>query len=181
MEKQVDQKTIGDGMIRDFEGKRPQIDKSVFVAENAIVIGNVTIAPYASVWFQSVIRGDINSIRIGEYTNVQDFCMIHVPSDKSADIGQYVTVGHRALLHGCKVGNNCLIGMGSIIMDGVEIGDNCIVGAGSLVTQGTIVPAASLVLGSPAKVKKGLTPEEILQIKESAIHYFEYSRKYFSQ
>jgi len=165
-------------MIQPLGDKSPRIDESVYLAPTATVIGDVEIAKNASIWFETVIRGDINPIRIGEFTNIQDFCMLHISQDSRIIVGDYVTVGHRALLHGCKIGNNCLIGMGAIIMDNADVGNNCIIGAGSLVTQNQKIPDGSLVFGSPARVKRSLMPEEIEEIKKSAEHYFEYSRRY---
>lgn len=165
-------------MIIEFEGKEPKIDGSAFLAASATLIGNVTISECASIWYQSVIRADVNHVRIGKYTNYQDFCMIHVTDKFPAEIGDYVTVGHRALIHACKIGNNCLIGMGSIVMDGAVIGDNCIIGAGALVTQGTNIPPGSLVLGAPGKVKRHLEENEIEGIRESATRYYKYALRH---
>jgi carbonic anhydrase/acetyltransferase-like protein (isoleucine patch superfamily) len=165
-------------MIIDYDGKKPIIDSSAFVAPNATIIGDVTIGSNSSIWYQTVLRGDMDSIKIGSYTNLQDFCMVHIDEFQNVEVGDYVTAGHRALIHGCKIGNNCLIGMGAIIMDKVEIGDNCIIGAGSLVTQGTKIPSGSMAFGSPAKVKRELTEEEISIIIETAKKYCEYAKKY---
>lgn len=165
-------------MIIEFDNKKPIIDSSVFIAPNATVIGDVIIGAKSSIWFQTVLRGDMESIKIGEYTNIQDLTMVHLPESIGVEVGNYVTVGHKALIHGCKIGDNCLIGMGSIIMDNVEVGDNCIIGAGSLVTQGTKIPSGTMVFGSPAKVKRELTPEEIEVIRKTAFRYYEYVVKY---
>lgn len=164
-------------MILEIGGK-PNIDKSVFIAPNTTIIGNVTIAPNAGIWFNTVIRADINSITIGEYTNIQDLTVIHVPTSYPVSVGSFTTVGHKALIHGCSIGNNCLIGMGAIIMDRAIIGNNCIIGAGSLITEGTEIPDNSLVLGSPGKIKRSVTEDEVKKIKTAALEYFEYSRKY---
>ena len=165
-------------MIINYESKTPEIHDSVFVADDARIIGNVRIGKSSSIWFGAVIRGDMESITIGEKTNIQDLSLLHVPVDAKLEIGDNVTIGHRAIVHGCKIGNNCLIGMGSIIMDSAEIGDNCIIGAGSLVTQGTIIPSGSMAFGSPAKVKKEVTPEEVKMISKNAAEYSEYARRY---
>lgn len=165
-------------MLIELDGKKPTIDETVFVAPNATVIGDVLIGEHSSIWFNAVVRGDMNSIRIGKYTNIQDLSIVHVTHNANVEIGDNVTIGHKALIHGCKIGNNCLIGMGSILMDDVEVGDNCIIGAGSLVTQGTKVPAGSLVYGSPAKMKRELMPDEIELIIESAGRYNETAKKY---
>jgi carbonic anhydrase/acetyltransferase-like protein (isoleucine patch superfamily) len=143
-------------------------------------VGEVEIGEQSSVWFQVVIRGDVNSIRIGARTNIQDHSMLHVtrPNQKGGAssgaklvIGDDVTVGHRVTLHGCTVGSRVLLGMGAIVMDGAEIGDDCIIGAGALVTQGTKIPAGSLAMGVPAKVVRPLKPEEIAFLKKSAANY----------
>lgn len=165
-------------MILTLEGNTPKIGKGTFVAENSTIIGDVAVGENCGLWFLSVLRGDIGSIHIGNYTNVQDHCICHTPPSVTLEVGDYVTVGHRALIHGCKIGNNCLIGMGSIVMNHAEIGDNCIVGAGAVVTEGTKVPPNSLVLGMPARVKRELTAEEITGIRKSAENYFLFSRKY---
>lgn len=165
-------------MILELNGRKPIISAGTFVADDADIIGNAVIGECASIWFKAVIRADVNCVRIGQYTNVQDSTVIHVTKKFPAEIGDYVTIGHRALIHACRIGNNCLIGMGAIIMDGAEIGDNSIVGAGSLVTQGTTVPVGSLVIGSPARIKRMLTPEEVEMIKKSAEDYYGYAERY---
>ena len=159
-------------MIHSFKGTDPQIHSSAWVAESAQVIGDVVIGEESSVWFNAVIRGDVNYIRVGKRTNIQDGCVLHVARRTlPLVIGDEVTVGHNVTLHACTIGNQCLIGMGAIVMDGSEVGENCIVGAGALVTPGTKIPPGSLVVGSPARVKRTLTPEESRSIRESASHY----------
>ncbi|BCA55432.1 Protein YrdA [Nitrospira sp. KM1] len=134
---------------------------------------------HCSVWFHAVIRGDVNSIRIGARTNVQDLCMLHVTHDTHPlVIGNEVTIGHSVILHGCTVHDRVLIGMGAIIMDGAIIGEDSVVGAGALITEGTAVPPRSLVLGSPAKVKRPVTADELDWIKESAGNYVKYAGQY---
>lgn len=167
-------------MIYKLDDKKPNISRPVFVAQNATVIGDVAIGRNSGVWFNAVIRADINIIRIGEFTNIQDFCMCHVPSHLPLIIGNYVTTGHHVVLHGCTVGNRCLIGMGSVLMDGAKIGDNTIIGAGSLVTEGTEIPSGMLALGAPAKVKRELRPEEIEMINKSAEHYWKMAERYIN-
>ncbi|MBM4121323.1 MAG: gamma carbonic anhydrase family protein [Nitrospira sp.] len=168
-------------MIRTFQGIKPTIAKSAYIEDTAVVIGDVVIGEESSVWFNAVVRGDVHSIRIGNRTNVQDLCMLHVTHDTHPlIIGDDVTVGHHVVLHGCTVKDRVLIGMGAIIMDGAVIGENCVVGAGALVTEGTIVPPKSLILGSPAKVKRPVIDEELAWIKESAQNYIEYARQYVS-
>ncbi|MDA0692377.1 MAG: gamma carbonic anhydrase family protein [Nitrospinae bacterium] len=159
-------------MIHPFKEKKPQIDASALVMESAQIIGDVIIGEESSVWFNAVIRGDVNHIRIGKYTNIQDGCVLHVARRTlPLLIGDEVTVGHNVVLHACTIGSQCLIGMGAIVMDGADIGEQSIVGAGSLVTPGTKIPPRSLVLGSPARVKRELTEEEIRGIRESAANY----------
>ncbi len=168
-------------MIRAFQGTLPVIPKSVFVEETAVVIGDVVMGEDCSVWFNSVIRGDVNYIRLGDRTNVQDLCMLHVTHDTAPlVIGCDVTIGHHVVLHGCTIKDRVLIGMGAIIMDGAVIGEDCVVGAGALVTEGTVVPPKSLVLGSPAKVKRPVTNQELAWIRESAKNYVKYAKQYLS-
>lgn len=154
-------------MIKDFQDKTPKIHESVFVAENAVIIGDVEIERDASIWYNCVLRGDVNSIRIGEKTNVQDGTIIHVSriGDYSTILEHEVTVGHSATIHGCYIETGCLIGIGAIILDGARIGKNSLIAAGSLVTPGTQIPERSLVMGSPAKVKRELTDEEVQDLE----------------
>ncbi|MFN7065446.1 MAG: gamma carbonic anhydrase family protein [Aquificaceae bacterium] len=162
--------------------KRPIIAPSVFLAENAVVIGDVQIGEDSSVWYGTVVRGDVNYIRIGKATNIQDSSVVHVTHDTYPTIiGDYVTVGHRVILHGCKVGNYVLIGMGAVVMDGVEIEDYVLVGAGALLTPGKKFPSGVLVAGFPAKVVRDLKEEEINLIKESAKNYINYKNVYLTQ
>ena len=159
-------------MIHPFKGQKPEIDDSALVVESAQIIGDVTIGEESSVWFNAVIRGDVNHIRIGKRTNIQDGCVLHVARKTlPLIIGDEVTVGHNVTLHACTIGSQCLIGMGAIVMDGSEVGEQSIVAAGSLVTPNTKILPKSLVLGSPAKVKRQLTEEEIRGIRESAANY----------
>lgn len=149
-------------MIREFKDKNPRIHPSAYIADFAEVIGDVEIGEDASIWFGCVLRGDVNYIRIGARTNIQDSSVIHVSTLTHPTILEdEVTVGHRVTLHGCYVETGCLIGIGSILLDGVRIGRESLVAAGSLVTPGTTIPPRSLVLGSPAKVKRPLEPSEI--------------------
>ena len=168
-------------MIRAFQGVLPVIPRSAYVEDTAVVIGDVVMGEDCSVWFHAVVRGDVNSIRIGDRTNVQDLCMLHVTHDTHPlVIGSDVTIGHHVVLHGCTIKNRVLIGMGAIIMDGAVIGEDCIVGAGALVTENTIVPPRSLILGSPAKVKRPASQQELAWIKESAQNYVKYAQQYLS-
>ncbi|MGP0566081.1 gamma carbonic anhydrase family protein [Nitrospina sp. 32_T5] len=167
-------------MIQTFIDKTPQVHSSAWVADNARVIGDVVIGESSSVWFNATVRGDINHIRIGKRTNIQDGCVLHVARKTlPLIIGDEVTVGHNAVLHACTIQNQCLIGMSATVMDGAEIGENSIVGAGALVTPGTKIPPRSLAVGSPARVKRELTDEEIRSIRESAAHYVADLEHYF--
>lgn len=158
-------------MIRDFQEYKPQIAQDAFIAESAQIIGQVQIGERASVWYGAVIRGDENRICIGAYTNIQDNCIMHITNTETCTVGDHVTVGHNAILHGCTIGNEVLVGMGSIILNGAVIEDQVIIGAGTLIPPGKRVPARSLVVGSPAKVVRDLTEEEIRSLKQSAEHY----------
>ena len=149
----------------------PQIADSAWVADNAQVIGDVQMAPDSSVWFSSVVRGDTATIRIGEGTNIQDGSVLHADVGMPLTLGKHVTVGHMVQLHGCTVGDESLIGIGAIVLNGAKIGKNCLVGAGSLVTEGKEFPDGSMILGSPAKVVRQLTPEQIEGLRRSAQHY----------
>ncbi|MEM7697341.1 MAG: gamma carbonic anhydrase family protein, partial [Verrucomicrobiota bacterium] len=131
----------------------PTIDSTAYVAPQTTILGDVRIGPKASIWYQSVLRADIESIAIGEGSNVQDGSIIHLASDLGTSVGSYVTVGHRAMLHACRIGDECLIGMGAIVMDGAEIGPRCLVAAGALVPKGVKVPEGSLLIGSPAQIR----------------------------
>ncbi|WP_238881366.1 gamma carbonic anhydrase family protein [Clostridium sp. YIM B02551] len=167
-------------MIKEFSPYKPKIHKEVYLAENSTIIGNVEIEEGASIWFGAVLRGDENSIKVGKNSNIQDNAVVHV-DDYSVKIGNNVTVGHGAILHGCVIEDECLIGMGSIILNNARIGKNTIVGAGSLVTQNADIPEGVLCLGSPAKVVRKLTEDEINSIKSSARMYFDLSNKYRSE
>ena len=148
------------------------------MAPGAAVVGGVEIGPRASIWYHCAIRGDINKIIIGADTNIQDGTVIHVADDHPAIVGDRVSVGHRAIIHACEIGDETLIGMGAIIMDGAVIGEDSVVGAGALVVEGTMVPPKSLILGSPAKVKRPVTEKELAWIRESAGNYVRYARQY---
>ncbi len=166
-------------MIKSFQNLTPKIDESVFVAENAVVIGDVEVGKDSSIWYGCILRGDVNYIRIGERTNIQDASVIHVTSKTHPTILEdEITVGHRVTLHGCYVESNCLIGINSVILDGARIGKNSLVAAGSLVTPNTKIPEGSLVMGSPAKVKRALSADEIKDLEKFWRNYVEYSRIY---
>ncbi len=162
-----------------FQNINPQLEKDVFLAPGSHVIGNVKIGSESSIWFNTVVRGDVNWITIGERSNIQDLSMVHVDSGGwPCIIGDDVTAGHRVILHGCEIADRVLVGMGSIVMNGVKVGEDSIIGAGSLVTENTIIPPRTLALGSPCKVKRDLTEKEIQMIKLSALHYAELAAKY---
>lgn len=168
-------------MLKPFRGKTPQIHETVFIAEDATVIGDVKIGAESSVWYNSVLRGDVNYIRIGERTNIQDGSIIHVTTAIFPTVLEdEITVGHRATLHGCYVESNCLIGIGAIVLDGVRIGANSLVAAGSLVTPNTQIPPGSMVMGSPAKVKRELTSEEVENLRHFWRTYVELTKNYLS-
>ena len=141
-------------------GKKPDTARAAFVAGNATVLGHVILGPKSSVWYGCVLRGDINSIEIGEGTNIQDLTMVHNADDYGVKIGRYCTIGHTAIIHACEIGDECLIGMGATILDGAQIGDGCIVGANALVTQRFVAPPGSMILGAPARVVRLLTDTE---------------------
>ena len=150
-----------------------------YIAPNATVIGAVSMGKDSSLWYQAVARGDHDSITIGEGSNIQDGCILHADAGFPVVIGDHVTVGHAAIIHGCEIGDGALIGMGSIVLNGAKIGKNAIIGAGALVTQGTVIPDGMLVVGSPAKVRREVTVEEIKQNHEDALDYIETAREQF--
>ena len=148
-----------------FLRKTPKLGRGVYIAQGAVVIGDVTIGAHSSVWYNAVVRGDINRIVIGHHSNIQDNAVLHLADDFPCIIGNWVTVGHNAVVHACNVGDEVLVGMGAVILDGAVIGKQSIIGAKALVTQGTKIPPGSLVLGSPAKVVRKLTPKERAGLK----------------
>ncbi len=164
-----------------FLAKSPAVHATAYIAPNATVIGDVTIGEEASVWYQSVLRGDINRIVVGPRTNIQDSSVVHLADDYPAIIGEYVTCGHKAMIHACTIDNEVLIGMGAVILDGAEIGARSIIGARALVTRNTIIPPGSLVIGSPAKVVKSLDLETQRTIRYWAEKYVKVSRRYLEQ
>ena len=165
-------------MIMELNGKRPETEKVSFIAENATIIGDVKLEEGTTVWYGAVIRGDGDSIRIGKNTNIQDNCVVHVDPDNPVSIGEGVTIGHSCIIHGCTIGDNCLIGMGSIIMNGAKIGDNCLVGAGALITENKEFPAGSKIIGSPAKIKSEVTEKDLELISYSADYYLKDAANY---
>lgn len=159
------------------ESMQPIIDPEAFIAEGAIVRGDVRIERNASIWYNAVLRGDVDSITVGEGSNIQDGCVVHVDRGCPVRIGRNVTVGHGAIVHGCTIGDGALIGMGAIILNGAVIGEGCIVGAGALVTQGKHIPAGMLVVGSPARTVRAVTPEEREHNLANAQLYIEEARE----
>ena len=165
-----------------FMDKLPVLGDEVFIAPGAHVIGDVELGAKSSVWFGAVIRGDVFYIRIGSNTNVQDNTVIHVTTDRNATIiGDDVTIGHSAILHGCTIHDGALIGMGAMVMDRAVIGRGALVGAGSLVTEGTEIPPGMLALGRPARPVRALKPEEIEHVRWASTHYAELAREYVSR
>jgi gamma-carbonic anhydrase len=168
-------------IVRPYDGKAPRIGERVFVAENAAIIGDVHLGDDCSIWYAATIRGDVNAIRIGARTNVQDNCTIHVTHlEWPTVIGEDVTIGHGAIVHGCTVHRGALIGMGSRVLDGAVIGESALVGAGALVPEGMHVPPRVLVVGVPARVKRPLTEEELAHLEQSWKNYVGYKEKYLN-
>lgn len=161
-----------------LDGVEPQIAESAWVADSAQVMGEVHMGADASVWFGTVVRGDTSSITIGEGTNVQDASVLHADMGMPLVIGRHVTVGHQVMLHGCTIGDESLIGIGAIVLNGAKIGKNCLVGAGALVTEGKEFPDGSMIIGSPARVVKQLTAEQMQGLRQSAQHYIDNARRF---
>jgi len=160
-----------DAQLDKFLRKAPKIGKGVFIARTATVIGAVTLGDHSSVWYSAVVRGDINRIVVGHHSNIQDNSVLHVADDFPCIVGNWVTVGHGAIVHACKVGDEVLVGMGAVILDGAIIGKQSLIGAKALITQGTKIPPGSLVLGAPARVIRALTKEERAGLKWWAEKY----------
>jgi carbonic anhydrase/acetyltransferase-like protein (isoleucine patch superfamily) len=160
-----------DPQLDQFLRRQPSLGKGVYLASTAVVVGAVTLGDHSSVWYHAVLRGDINYIKVGAYSNIQDGAVVHLADDFGCEIGDWVTIGHSAVVHACKVGDGCLIGMNCTILDGAEIGAQSVVGANALVTGGTKIPEGSLVLGSPAKVIRPLTEAERADLKPWAQKY----------
>ena len=164
--------------IYQLDNDAPNMDASAWVAHDAQVMGNVTMLANASVWFGAVVRGDTSTIHIGENSNIQDASVLHADVGMPLHIGDNVTVGHQVMLHGCTVGDGSLIGIGAVVLNGAKIGRHCLVGAGSLVTEGKEFPDGSMILGSPAKVVKQLSPEQIAGLMASAQHYVDNAKRF---
>lgn len=156
----------------------PSLGERVFIAEGAKIIGRAELGDHVNIWFNTVIRADVNFIKIGKNTNIQDLCMLHVTEENALFIGENTSLGHSVILHGCHIGSGCLIGMGAIVLDGAQIGDNCLIAAGSLVTPGKKFPAGSMIKGRPAVVERALNPEEISKISNHYKSYVGYKDDY---
>ncbi len=165
-------------MIYELGGRRPQFKGDYFIADNAAVIGAVTLENDVSVWFSCVLRGDTDDLVIGEGTNIQDGSVVHTDPGIKLTVGRNCVVGHQVMLHGCEIGDNCLIGIGAVILNRAKIGRNSIVGARSLVTEGKTFPENSLIMGTPAKVVRELTPQEVQMITLNAQHYVQNFKRY---
>ncbi len=160
-----------DKQLDTFLRAKPKLGAGVYIAKGAVVLGDVRLGDYSSVWYNAVVRGDINYISVGHHTNIQDNAVLHLADEFPCIVGNYVTVGHSAIVHACTIGDEVLIGMGAIVLDGAVVGEQCLIGARALVTGGTKIPAGSLVLGSPAKVARELTPDERAGLKHWADKY----------
>ncbi|MGO2279506.1 MULTISPECIES: gamma carbonic anhydrase family protein [unclassified Psychrobacter] len=167
-------------MIYQYLDKTPEfaVPFNGWVADSAQVMGDVYLGHQANIWFGAVIRGDNDRIHIGDYSNVQENSVIHTDAGIKVTIGNYVTIGHLAMLHGCEVGDNSLIGIGAVVLNNAKIGKNCLIGAKALITEGQVIPDNSLVMGAPAKVVKTLTDEQAAMLKMSALHYAERCQKF---
>jgi carbonic anhydrase/acetyltransferase-like protein (isoleucine patch superfamily) len=164
--------------IYELDGVAPEVDPSAWIADSAQVMGRVTLGAEASVWFGTIIRGDTESITIGRGSNIQDGSVMHADIGMPIVLGENVTVGHKVMLHGCTIGDETLIGIGAIVLNGAKIGRNCLVGAGALVTEGKEFPDGSMILGSPAKAVRPLTPGQMEGLRQSARHYVENARRF---
>lgn len=160
-------------MLYKFKNKKPLIKENVFIAPGSKIIGDVEISDHSSIWYNAVIRADVAKIKIGKYSNIQDNSTVHVEHNQEVIIGDYVTIGHNAVIHACKIGKNSLIGMNAIILSGVEIGAGTIIGAGAVVPENSKIPPESLVLGVPAKKIRSITKEKIIELKQHAVQYAE--------
>ena len=164
--------------LYELDGVAPEVDPSAWIADSAQVMGRVALAEDVSVWFGTVIRGDTESITIGRGSNIQDGTVMHADIGMPIVLGEHVTVGHKVMLHGCTIGDETLIGIGAVVLNGAKIGRNCLVGAGALVTEGKEFPDGSMILGSPAKAVRTLTPEQMQGLRQSARHYVQNARRF---
>jgi carbonic anhydrase/acetyltransferase-like protein (isoleucine patch superfamily) len=168
-------------MILTLAGRTPRIGGSVYIAPSADIIGTVELAEHSSVWFQCVLRGDIEPIRIGANSNIQDGSVLHTMIGAPVTVGEWVTVGHRAVLHGCTIANHCLIGMGAVLLNRVRVGEGSIVAAGAVVPEDTVIPPRSLYMGVPAKFRREVTHQEQAFIRMHAEHYLQYKETYLAE
>ena len=164
--------------VYELDGVAPRVDPTAWIADSAEVMGNVHLGPDASVWFGCVLRGDTESMHIGEGSNIQDLSVLHADFGQPLHIGRHVTIGHKVMLHGCTIGDESLIGIGAVVLNGARIGKNCLVGAGALVTEGKEFPDGSMIVGAPARVVRQLTPEQIEGLRQSARHYIDNARRF---
>ena len=165
-------------MFYDLENKKPKNSGENWVAPNAVIIGDVTLDKNSSIWFNATLRGDIENIHIGEGSNVQDGSVLHTDPGYPLKIGKNVTIGHMVMLHGCEVGDNSLVGIGAVVLNNVKVGKNCIIGSKSLLTENKIIPDNSLVMGSPGKIIRNVTSEEVKKIHDNAVRYQQNWKKY---
>ena len=163
------------------ERKSPSVGENVYIAPTAVVVGDVKLEKEANVWYQAVVRADDAPVHIGAQSNIQDNVTLHVDAGYPIEIGEGCSIGHNAVLHGCTIGDNTLIGMGAIVLNGAKVGKNAMVGAGALVTQGTVIPDGMLALGSPAKVRRAVTEEEMEVNRKNALEYIVCARAQFGQ
>ena len=167
-------------MLKTYQGIKPNIGRNAFVAETAVLIGDVRVGTHASIWYNTVIRADLNRIEIGAYSNIQDGTVIHLEKDQPCIVGEYVTIGHMAMLHGCVIEDNCLIGMGAIILTGAKIGKGSIIAAGALIPEGKIIPEKSVVMGTPGKIVRQVTEHDFTG-HQGALNYVEYAKVYLKE
>jgi len=160
-------------MLYKFKKWSPKIAENTFVAPGSMVIGDVEMCEYSSIWYNTVVRADLAKVKLGKYSNIQENSTVHVEHNQEVIIGDYVTIGHNAVIHACKIGNKSLIGMNATILSGAHIGEGSIVGAGAVVPENSVIPPNSLVLGVPAKVVRSITKEKIIELKQHAVHYAE--------
>ncbi len=165
-------------MFYALRGDVPQVAEGVFVAPGAQVVGRVSLAPESSVWFNAVLRGDVDSITVGSGTNIQDLSLVHCDAGFPTVIGSDCTIGHSCIIHGCTIGDNVLVGMGTTILNGAKIGDNCLIGAGSLITEGKEFPPGSVIMGRPAKVVREVSDRELDMIRRGHLNYKQNAKKY---
>lgn len=163
-----------------FRNHKPELGEGFYASHNVTIIGKAKLGKNVNVWFNSVIRADVNTIEVGENTNIQDMCMLHVTENTAVKVGKNTSLGHNVVLHGCQVGDGCLIGMGTVILDGAVIGDNCLVAAGSLISPNKKFPDGSFIMGRPAKVERALSPEEIHRISNHYKSYIGYKDEYLA-